>query len=77
MNIKTYLLFINIYCLAHVCNLKEFKVYGGLDPHDMNELLHKGLTDDNKPETFSIRYTFNDLVSLFMPFCVFMQITAY
>ncbi|KAG2204661.1 hypothetical protein INT47_011956 [Mucor saturninus] len=47
---------------SHVCNLKEFKIYGGMDPLEMNELLHKGLTDDNKPETFPIRYTFNDLV---------------
>ncbi|KAF1802153.1 Muskelin N-terminus-domain-containing protein [Mucor lusitanicus] len=47
---------------SHVCNLKEFKIYGGLDPHDMKELLHKGLTDDNKAETFPIRYTYNNLI---------------
>ncbi|KAI8641733.1 Muskelin N-terminus-domain-containing protein, partial [Parasitella parasitica] len=48
------------YC--HVCNLKEFKIYGGLDPSDMKELSHKGLTDDNKAECFPIRYTYNNLV---------------
>lgn len=47
---------------SHVCNLKEFKIYGGLEPDNMNEILHKGLTDDNKPEVFPIRYTFNDLI---------------
>ncbi|KAI8359968.1 Muskelin N-terminus-domain-containing protein [Blakeslea trispora] len=47
---------------SHVCNLKEFKVYGGLSPDDMKELLHKGLTDDNKPEIFPIRYTYNDVI---------------
>ncbi|KAI7898194.1 Muskelin N-terminus-domain-containing protein [Cokeromyces recurvatus] len=47
---------------SHVCNLKEFKVYGGLDPNDLKEILHKGLTDDNKAETFPIRYTFRDLI---------------
>ncbi|CEP10390.1 hypothetical protein [Parasitella parasitica] len=47
---------------SHVCNLKEFKIYGGLDPNDLKELSHKGLTDDNKAETFPIRYTYNNLV---------------
>ncbi|EPB83057.1 hypothetical protein HMPREF1544_10194 [Mucor circinelloides 1006PhL] len=47
---------------SHVCNLKEFKIFGGLDPNDMKELLHKGLTDDNKAETFPIRYTYNNLI---------------
>ncbi|KAI8326736.1 Muskelin N-terminus-domain-containing protein, partial [Choanephora cucurbitarum] len=50
----------------HVCNLKEFKVYGGLSPDNMNELLHKGLTDDNKPELFPMRYTYNDVVKSFL-----------
>ncbi|GAA5806192.1 hypothetical protein HPULCUR_011722 [Helicostylum pulchrum] len=47
---------------SHVCNLKEFKVFGGLDPLNMNELLHKGLTDDNKTESFPLIYKFNDLI---------------
>ncbi|OBZ91936.1 Muskelin [Choanephora cucurbitarum] len=47
---------------SHVCNLKEFKVYGGLSPDNMNELLHKGLTDDNKPEIFPMRYTYNNVI---------------
>lgn len=33
----------NLTLLGHVCNLKEFKVYGGLDPSNMKELLHKGI----------------------------------
>ncbi|KAI8967128.1 Muskelin N-terminus-domain-containing protein [Mycotypha africana] len=47
---------------SHVCNLKEFKIYGGMDPNDMRELLHKGLTDDNQPEVFPLRYTYHDLI---------------
>ena len=31
------------YFLAHVCNLREFKVYGGMDTEDMVELLHTGI----------------------------------
>jgi hypothetical protein len=28
--------------IGHVCNLKEFKIFGGLDLQDMKELLHAG-----------------------------------
>ena len=37
---------------AHPCNLKEFKVYGGLKPDSMMELLDSGLRNNQEPETF-------------------------
>ncbi|KAJ3119706.1 Muskelin 1, intracellular mediator containing kelch motif [Nowakowskiella sp. JEL0407] len=40
----------------HPCNLKEFKVYGGLDPQNMVELLHAGLRNDAEPETFALKH---------------------
>ncbi|KAI8047413.1 Muskelin N-terminus-domain-containing protein [Gilbertella persicaria] len=48
---------------GHVCNLKEFKVYGGVDPKDdMIELLHHGLRNDTEPETFSLKYQYKNLI---------------
>ncbi|KAI9205394.1 Muskelin N-terminus-domain-containing protein [Polychytrium aggregatum] len=44
---------------VHVCNLKEFKVYGGLTPNSMFELLHGGLRNDTEPETFSLKFKAN------------------
>ncbi|GAA5807665.1 hypothetical protein MFLAVUS_001036 [Mucor flavus] len=41
---------------GHVCNLKEFKVYGGMDPQDdMIEILHSGLKNDTEPESFPLK----------------------
>jgi len=47
---------------VHVCNLKEFKVYGGLTPNNMIELLHSGLKNDCETETFALKYKSNDIV---------------
>ncbi|KAI8368114.1 Muskelin N-terminus-domain-containing protein [Radiomyces spectabilis] len=47
---------------GHVCNLKEFKIFGGLDPDNMTELLHHGLRNDTQPETFSLKYSHKNLV---------------
>ncbi|CEG84146.1 hypothetical protein RMATCC62417_17991 [Rhizopus microsporus] len=47
---------------SHVCNLKEFKIFGGMDLDNLNELLHDGLTNDNEAEVFPLRYTYDDLV---------------
>ncbi|CAO3593221.1 unnamed protein product [Absidia cylindrospora] len=47
---------------SHVCNVKEFKVFGGMDPNNMSELLYQVLQNHNKPEVFKLRYTYQDLV---------------
>jgi hypothetical protein len=50
------------YHKVHVCNLKEFKVFGGIDPNHMTELLHSGLRNDTEPETFALHFTANGCV---------------
>ena len=52
------------YHKVHVCNLKEFKVYGGIDKDNMTELLHSGLRNDSEPESFSLNFSTHGLVSL-------------
>ncbi|KAJ2724942.1 hypothetical protein GGI07_001604 [Coemansia sp. Benny D115] len=44
---------------THVCNLKEFKVYGGLTQENMVELLYSGLRNDSEPEIISLRQKLN------------------
>lgn len=41
---------------THVCNIKKFKVYGGLEPENMMELLENGLKNDSVPETFDLKH---------------------
>lgn len=41
---------------THVCNLKKFKVYGGLSDENMLELLESGLKNDHVPETFYLKH---------------------
>uniref|UniRef100_A0A336KGX1 CSON006912 protein n=1 Tax=Culicoides sonorensis TaxID=179676 RepID=A0A336KGX1_CULSO len=41
---------------AHVCNLKKFKIYGGLDETCAVLLLESGLKNDAIPEVFDLRY---------------------
>lgn len=36
---------------AHICNLREFQVLGGMHPSNMMPLLKSGLRNDNEPET--------------------------
>ncbi|KAL5034044.1 hypothetical protein RTP6_001923 [Batrachochytrium dendrobatidis] len=50
------------YCKVHVCNLKEFKVYGGITPNHMLELLHSGLRNDTEQETFALKHSANGVV---------------
>ena len=58
-----------------MCNMKEFKVYGGLTLDSMVELLHNGtvnlifdlfrhvgLRNDSEPETFPLRYKSNNVL---------------
>ncbi|KAI8384170.1 Muskelin N-terminus-domain-containing protein [Blakeslea trispora] len=48
---------------GHVCNLKEFKIYGGMDPNEqMLELLHNGLRNDTEPESFPLKHQSKDLI---------------
>ena len=56
------------YHKVHVCNLKEFKVFGGLELGNMTELLHCGLRNDSEPETFQLRFMANGVVSLIFLF---------
>eukprot|EP00051_Salpingoeca_urceolata_P006576 m.86923 g.86923 ORF g.86923 m.86923 type:complete len:836 (+) comp14891_c0_seq3:166-2673(+) len=42
---------------SHVCNLKEFKVLGGLKTTNMIELVRNGLRNDSEPETFRTVHT--------------------
>ncbi|XP_049964033.1 muskelin isoform X1 [Schistocerca serialis cubense] len=45
---------------THVCNLKKFKVFGGVTDENMIELLDSGLKNDSSPETFQLRHTVRD-----------------
>lgn len=42
---------------THVCNLKRFKVLGGLSDDALIELLESGLKNDPVAETFELRHT--------------------
>ncbi|XP_078047275.1 muskelin 1 [Augochlora pura] len=42
---------------THVCNIKRFKVYGGLEPENMMELLEGGLKNDSMSEMFDVKHT--------------------
>ncbi|KAI8924913.1 Muskelin N-terminus-domain-containing protein [Entophlyctis helioformis] len=50
------------YHKVHVCNLKEFKVYGGMTPNNMLELLHSGLRNDSEQETFALKHKANGVI---------------
>ncbi|XP_067684074.1 muskelin-like isoform X1 [Haliotis asinina] len=41
---------------THVCNLKKFKIHGGLTEDHMIEILDSGLKNDHTPECFSLRH---------------------
>uniref|UniRef100_A0A1A9ZKV8 LisH domain-containing protein n=1 Tax=Glossina pallidipes TaxID=7398 RepID=A0A1A9ZKV8_GLOPL len=40
---------------SHVCNIKKFRIYGGLNEEFMPLLLEGGLKNDNVPEMFNLR----------------------
>ncbi|XP_035224067.1 muskelin-like isoform X2 [Stegodyphus dumicola] len=42
---------------SHVCNMKKFKVYGGLSDDSMIELLYSGLKNNNQTESFNLKHT--------------------
>lgn len=37
-----YVILLTVRLPDHVCNLKEFKIYGGMDTENMVEILHHG-----------------------------------
>nr|CAB3263857.1 muskelin-like [Phallusia mammillata] len=41
---------------THVCNLKKFKILGGLEESNLIELLQGGLKNDSNPEKFSLKH---------------------
>ncbi|KAJ2102141.1 hypothetical protein GGI09_001376 [Coemansia sp. S100] len=41
--------------VPHVCNLKEFKVFGGMTQENMIEILYSGLRNDSEAETISLK----------------------
>ncbi|XP_061418708.1 muskelin isoform X2 [Lethenteron reissneri] len=45
---------------THVCNLKKFKIYGGMSEDNMTELLASGLKNDHNKETFSLKHKIED-----------------
>ncbi|XP_072327210.1 muskelin isoform X3 [Scyliorhinus torazame] len=45
---------------THVCNLKKFKVYGGMSEENMTELLSSGLKNDYNKETFTLKHKIDD-----------------
>ncbi|KAL9540450.1 hypothetical protein MBANPS3_009668 [Mucor bainieri] len=48
---------------GHVCNLKEFKIFGGMNPKDdMTEILHNGLKNDTEPETFALKHQHGNMI---------------
>jgi len=49
---------------SHVCNLKKFKVYGGVDEDNLIELLEGGLRNDNEYETFMLKHKIEGNFSL-------------
>ncbi|XP_017485402.1 PREDICTED: muskelin isoform X1 [Rhagoletis zephyria] len=40
---------------SHVCNIKKFRIFGGLDEERLVLLLEGGLKNDNVPEVFNLR----------------------
>jgi hypothetical protein len=59
------------YQKVHVCNLKEFKIYAGLDPQHLDKLvLHAGLRNDTDPETFQLKTKFSGIT---VP-CLYLKI---
>ncbi|PWA00159.1 hypothetical protein BB558_003801 [Smittium angustum] len=48
------------YHKPHVCNLKEFKVYSGMTPDNMIEILHSGIRNDDKSEIITTRQSIDN-----------------
>lgn len=48
------------FATEHPCNMKEFKIYVGLNPEHMIQVLHASLRDDAVAETLSITHVNGD-----------------
>uniref|UniRef100_A0A8D9A7M5 Muskelin n=1 Tax=Cacopsylla melanoneura TaxID=428564 RepID=A0A8D9A7M5_9HEMI len=44
----------------HVCNLKKFKIFGGMDENTTIELLDWGLKNDSNSETFDLKHSLGE-----------------
>nr|XP_029713847.1 muskelin isoform X1 [Aedes albopictus] len=44
---------------THVCNLRKFKILGGLEEDRMTQLFEGGLKNDSVPETFNLKHRTN------------------
>jgi len=45
---------------AHVCNIKKFRIYAGIDPGSLMQVFEGGLRNDSVPETFELRHKTHD-----------------
>uniref|UniRef100_A0A670YWF6 Muskelin 1 n=1 Tax=Pseudonaja textilis TaxID=8673 RepID=A0A670YWF6_PSETE len=45
---------------THVCNLKKFKVFGGMNEENMTDLLSSGLKNDYNKETFTLKHKIDE-----------------
>lgn len=45
---------------SHYCNIKKFKIYGGLEETTNIQLLEGGLMNDSTPETFPLKHSMAD-----------------
>ncbi|KAG9309268.1 Muskelin N-terminus-domain-containing protein [Chiua virens] len=61
----------------HPCNMKEFKLYVGLNPDHMIQVLHAGLRDDSISETFSIKNVNRDGVLFPTRFIKIIPLSAH
>ncbi|XP_004345468.2 muskelin 1 [Capsaspora owczarzaki ATCC 30864] len=50
------------YHKVHVCNVREFKVFGGMTTENMEELLHSGLKNDTEAETLLLKHSTNNII---------------
>ncbi|KAI4496372.1 hypothetical protein M0804_000182 [Polistes exclamans] len=50
---------------THVCNIKKFKVHGGLEPDYMMELLVSGLNNDSTAQTLELKHVLGHEGNLF------------
>jgi len=44
---------------THVCNIKKFKVFGGIDENTFIQLLDSGLKNDHTQESFNVKHRLN------------------
>jgi hypothetical protein len=55
-SINSFLVKLNEFAAAHPCNMKDFKIYGGVSEDALTELLHSHLKNDTQPEIFELKH---------------------